>query len=87
MYFCSAIDISRSYTTQTKAQLFSFKDSYSPEECNLVLGTSVFQGAYYDGRRVFSEYDIVYEKIDMHELGDGYTILMNPFMVGRCEKK
>ena len=86
MYFNAAVRISYDFTTSVKEGISFYKSLYSAEECIVSLETDKFPGSYYDGRYAFSEYDIVYKKW-IPEENDEYIALMNPFLIGKCEKK
>ena len=85
MFFSGAIEKSYEYTQKNRVMVRAYKDTYTPEECRLLLSTNVFPGGFYNVRSDFSEYEIVFEDFDAETL-DYVPVVLN-YVKGRCQKK
>lgn len=78
------------FTMNVRWREHSFKEANPVDKCKtLVLATTNFPGAFFDGRRDLRMYEnIEYKTLD--EFGESeqqsYSVLVDSFLVGRCEK-
>lgn len=86
-YDVVAVRDSIDFSFETRAMMYDFRELNPVDECSkLVIATTNFPGAYFNGREALKGYEkIKYDVYEKEELSQ-YLYLMVPYLVGRCEK-